>query len=115
MTPTIRIESWRFSPRTAFGKEKGSGGRKVTRTFGSWPRASLSASASHNTTSSIPASRSTATQRTGVGVSWDRSPSAKGTARKGNRQIWLAAFYEDDFVKVGGVGGFEHFRAALRL
>ena len=47
----------RFSPRTAFGKEKGSGGRKGTRTFGSWPRASLSASASHNTTSSIPASR----------------------------------------------------------
>ena len=36
---------------------KGSGGRKGTRTFGSWPRASLSASASHNTTSSIPASR----------------------------------------------------------
>jgi hypothetical protein len=37
--------------------EKGSGGRKGTRTFGSWPRASLSASASHNTTSSILASR----------------------------------------------------------
>jgi hypothetical protein len=25
------------------------------------------------------------------------------TFRKGNRQIWLAAFYEDDFVRVGGV------------
>src|ERR1700731_79585 len=47
MTPIIRIEWRRFSPRTAFGKEKGSGGRKGTRTFGSSPRASLSASASH--------------------------------------------------------------------
>ena len=31
------------------------------------------------------------------------------TFRKGNRPIWLAAFYDDDFVKVDGVWKFQHF------
>ena len=37
------------------------------------------------------------------------------TFRKGNRQIWLAAFYEDDFVKDDGVWKFQHFRALVRM
>src|ERR1700692_1577552 len=37
------------------------------------------------------------------------------TFRKGNRQIWLAAFYEDDYVKVGGVWKFQHLGALVRM
>jgi SnoaL-like domain len=37
------------------------------------------------------------------------------TFRKGNRQIWLAAFYEDDFVKVDGVWKFQYFGALVRM
>jgi hypothetical protein len=37
------------------------------------------------------------------------------TFRKGNRQIWLAAFYEDDYVKVDGVWKFQHLGALVRM
>ncbi len=33
------------------------------------------------------------------------------TFRKGNRQLWLAARYEDDYVKVNGQWKFKHLRA----
>ena len=37
------------------------------------------------------------------------------TFRKGNRQILLAAYYEHDFVKVGGVWKFKYFGALIRM
>ena len=37
------------------------------------------------------------------------------TFRKGNRPVWLAAFYDDDFVKVDGVWKFQYFRALVRM
>ena len=37
------------------------------------------------------------------------------TFRKGNRQLWLAARYEDDCVKVGGTWQFKHLRAFGRM
>jgi len=37
------------------------------------------------------------------------------TFRKGNRQIWLAARYEDDYVKVSGQWKFQHLRAIGRM
>ena len=37
------------------------------------------------------------------------------TFRKGNRPVWLAAFYDDDFVKVEGVWKFQYFRALVRM
>jgi hypothetical protein len=37
------------------------------------------------------------------------------TFRKGNRPIWLAAFYEDDFVKVDDVWKFKLFHARVRM
>ena len=37
------------------------------------------------------------------------------TLRKGNRQLWLAARYEDDYVKVGGTWKFKHLRAIGRM
>ncbi len=37
------------------------------------------------------------------------------TFRKGSRQIWLAAFYDDDCVKVDGVWKFQYFRARVRM
>jgi hypothetical protein len=37
------------------------------------------------------------------------------TFRKGNRPVWLAAFYDDDFVKVDGVWKFQYFRALVRV
>ena len=37
------------------------------------------------------------------------------TFREGNRQHWLAARYEDDYVKVGGAWKFKHLRAFGRM
>jgi hypothetical protein len=37
------------------------------------------------------------------------------TFRKGNRQMWLAARYEDDYVKVNGEWKFKHLRAIGRM
>ena len=37
------------------------------------------------------------------------------TFRKGNRQFWLAARYEDDYVKINGVWKFKHLRAIGRM
>jgi len=37
------------------------------------------------------------------------------TFRKGNRAIWLAARYEDDYVKVNGEWKFKHLRAIGRM
>jgi hypothetical protein len=37
------------------------------------------------------------------------------TFRKGNLPVWLAAYYDDDFVKVDGVWKFQHFRALVRM
>ncbi len=37
------------------------------------------------------------------------------TFRKGNRARWLAAHYEEDYVKVGGEWKFKHLRAIGRM
>lgn len=37
------------------------------------------------------------------------------TFRKENRQAWLAARYEDDYVKISGVWKFQHLRAIGRM
>jgi hypothetical protein len=37
------------------------------------------------------------------------------TFRQGNRQLWLAAFYEDDYVKINGVWKFQHLSADIRM
>ena len=37
------------------------------------------------------------------------------TSRKGNRAIWLAARYDDDYVKVNGEWKFQHLRATGRM
>ena len=37
------------------------------------------------------------------------------TMRKGNRAMWLAARYEDDYVKVNGEWKFKHLRAIGRM
>ena len=37
------------------------------------------------------------------------------TFRKGNRALWLAARYEDDYVKVNGEWKFQHLRAIGRM
>jgi hypothetical protein len=37
------------------------------------------------------------------------------TFRKGNRQMWLAARYEDDYVKIGGEWKFKQLRAFGRM
>jgi len=37
------------------------------------------------------------------------------TFRKGNRAVWLAARYEDDYVKVDGGWKFKHLRAIGRM
>jgi len=37
------------------------------------------------------------------------------TFRKGNRQYWLAARYEDDYAKVDGVWKIQHLRAFGRM
>jgi len=37
------------------------------------------------------------------------------TFRKGNRAIWLAARYDDDYVKVNGEWKFQHLRATGRM
>ncbi|HKN01034.1 MAG TPA: nuclear transport factor 2 family protein [Candidatus Binataceae bacterium] len=37
------------------------------------------------------------------------------TFRKGNRQMWLAARYEEDYVKVNGEWKFQHLRAIGRM
>ena len=37
------------------------------------------------------------------------------TFREGNRQLWLAARYEDDYVKVAGQWKFKHLRAIGRM
>lgn len=37
------------------------------------------------------------------------------TFRKGNRQMWLAARYEDDYVKINGEWKFQHLRAIGRM
>jgi hypothetical protein len=37
------------------------------------------------------------------------------TMRKGNRPMWLAARYEDDYVKVNGEWKFQHLRAIGRM
>lgn len=37
------------------------------------------------------------------------------TFRKGDRQLWLAARYEDDYVKVSGTWKFKHLRAFGRM
>ncbi|MGO9451128.1 MAG: nuclear transport factor 2 family protein [Candidatus Binataceae bacterium] len=37
------------------------------------------------------------------------------TFRKGNRQMWLAARYEEDYVKVNGDWKFQHLRAIGRM
>ena len=37
------------------------------------------------------------------------------TFRKGNRALWLAARYEDDYVKINGEWKFKHLRAIGRM
>lgn len=37
------------------------------------------------------------------------------TFRKGNRAVWLAARYEDDYVKINGEWKFQHLRAIGRM
>ncbi|MGH7986568.1 MAG: nuclear transport factor 2 family protein [Candidatus Binataceae bacterium] len=37
------------------------------------------------------------------------------TMRKGNRAMWLAARYEDDYVKISGEWKFQHLRAIGRM
>ena len=37
------------------------------------------------------------------------------TFRKGNRQLWLAARYEDDYVKIKGAWKFKNLRAIGRM
>jgi hypothetical protein len=37
------------------------------------------------------------------------------TFRKGNRQLWLAARYEDDYVKINGAWKFKHLRVIGRM
>ena len=37
------------------------------------------------------------------------------TFRKGDRQLWLAARYEDDYVKINGQWKFKHLRAISRM
>jgi len=37
------------------------------------------------------------------------------TFRNGNRQLWLAACYEDDYVKINGVWKYQHLRAFVRM
>ena len=37
------------------------------------------------------------------------------TFRKGNRQLWLAARYDDDYVKINGQWKFKHLRAFGRM
>jgi len=37
------------------------------------------------------------------------------TFRKGNRAVWLAAQYEDDYIKVNGQWKFKHLRAIGRM
>jgi SnoaL-like protein len=37
------------------------------------------------------------------------------TFRKGNRAVWLAARYEDDYVKINGEWKFKHLRAIGRM
>lgn len=37
------------------------------------------------------------------------------TFRKDNRQLWLAARYEDDYVKIDGTWKFKHLRAFGRM
>lgn len=37
------------------------------------------------------------------------------TFRKGNRAVWLAARYEDDYVKIDGEWKFKHLRAIGRM
>lgn len=37
------------------------------------------------------------------------------TFRKNNQQLWLAARYEDDYVKIGGRWKFKHLRAIGRM
>ena len=37
------------------------------------------------------------------------------TFRKGNRQLWLAARYEDDYVKINGAWKFKHLRVFGRM
>lgn len=37
------------------------------------------------------------------------------TFRKGNRQMWLAARYEEDYVKINGEWKFAHLRAIGRM
>ncbi|HKA56283.1 MAG TPA: nuclear transport factor 2 family protein [Candidatus Binatia bacterium] len=37
------------------------------------------------------------------------------TFRKGSRQLWLAARYEDDYVKINGQWKFKHLRAFGRM
>ena len=37
------------------------------------------------------------------------------TFRKGNRAIWLAARYDDDYVKINGEWKFQHLRATGRM
>ena len=37
------------------------------------------------------------------------------TFYKGNRQLWLAARYEDDYVKINGIWKFKHLRAFGRM
>lgn len=37
------------------------------------------------------------------------------TFRKDNRQLWLAARYEDDYVKINGTWKFQHLRAFGRM
>jgi hypothetical protein len=37
------------------------------------------------------------------------------TFRKGNRAMWLAARYDDDYVKIDGEWKFKHLRAIGRM
>jgi hypothetical protein len=37
------------------------------------------------------------------------------TFRKGNRAVWLAAHYDDDYVKINGEWKFKHLRAIGRM
>jgi hypothetical protein len=37
------------------------------------------------------------------------------TFRKGNRALWLAVRYEDDYVKVNGEWKYKHLRAFIRM